>query len=144
VGIQWLLHSSCCFLNTNTAITRQLIQTARTLEAEWWQVCAEAWLRGQTKISHVLGAFGLLDFTTLWPVLDWRAFWKLWTIYFFKFPNFIQAAVSRRYGGQPALQFLYVACSFHGLFKGSIWLEGLRKKLIGQLASIIYSTTGGV
>jgi len=27
------------FLNINTAITRQLIRTARTLEAEWWQVC---------------------------------------------------------------------------------------------------------
>jgi len=29
-------------LNTNTAITRQLIRTTRTLEAEWWQVCGEA------------------------------------------------------------------------------------------------------
>jgi len=38
-GIHRLLHSSCCFLNTNTAITRQLIRTARMLEAEWWQVC---------------------------------------------------------------------------------------------------------
>jgi len=28
------------FLNTNTAITLQLIRTARTLEAEWWQVFA--------------------------------------------------------------------------------------------------------
>jgi hypothetical protein len=26
------------FLNTNTAITRQLMRTARTVEAEWWQV----------------------------------------------------------------------------------------------------------
>jgi hypothetical protein len=38
VGIHRLLHSSFCFLNINTAITRQLIRTARTLEAEWWQV----------------------------------------------------------------------------------------------------------
>ena len=35
------------FLNKNTAITRQLIRTARTLEAEWLQVCREAWVRGQ-------------------------------------------------------------------------------------------------
>jgi predicted secreted Zn-dependent protease len=35
VGIHRLLHSSCSFLNTNTAISRQLIRTARTLEAEW-------------------------------------------------------------------------------------------------------------
>ena len=27
------------FQNTHTAITWQLIRTARTLEAEWWQVC---------------------------------------------------------------------------------------------------------
>ena len=29
---------------------------------------------GQRKMSQVLGAFGLLDFTVLWPVLAWRAF----------------------------------------------------------------------
>ena len=40
------LHFSSCSLNTNTAITRKLIRTARTLEAEWRQVCGEAWLRG--------------------------------------------------------------------------------------------------
>jgi len=34
VGIHRLLHSSCCFLNTNTALTRQLIRTATSLEAE--------------------------------------------------------------------------------------------------------------
>ena len=63
------------FLNTNTAITWQLIRTARTLDAEWWQeVCGEAWVRGQRKMSQVLGAFGLLDFSMLWPVLAWRAF----------------------------------------------------------------------
>jgi hypothetical protein len=26
------------------------------------------------KISQVVGVFGLLDFTTLWPVLAWQAF----------------------------------------------------------------------
>ena len=65
------------FLNTNTAITRQLIRTARTLEAKWWQVCGEAWVRGQRKMSQLLGALGLLDFTMLRPVLSWRAFWNL-------------------------------------------------------------------
>ena len=34
MGIYRLLHFPCCFLNTITAITRQLILTARTLEAE--------------------------------------------------------------------------------------------------------------
>ena len=62
------------FLNTNTVIMRQLIQTTRTLEAEWWQVCGEAWVRGQRKMSQILGAVWLLDFTMLWPVLAWRAF----------------------------------------------------------------------
>ena len=48
MGIHRLLRSSCCLLNINTATTRQLIRTARTLEAEWWQVCGEAWARGQS------------------------------------------------------------------------------------------------
>jgi len=65
------------FLNTNTAITWQLIRTARTLGAEWWQVCEEAWVLGQRMMSQVMGAFGLLDFTMLQPVLAWRAFSNL-------------------------------------------------------------------
>jgi hypothetical protein len=74
------------FLNTNTAITQPLLQTATTLEAEWWQVCGEAWVRGHKKMSQVLGAFGLLDFIMLRPVLAWSAFWNLSTVYFFNFP----------------------------------------------------------
>ena len=70
----------------NAATT--VIQTARTLEAEWWQVCGEACVWGKGKMSQVLGAFGLLDFTMLWPVLAWRAFLNLRTVYFFNFPNF--------------------------------------------------------
>jgi hypothetical protein len=77
VGIHRLLNSSCCFLNTNTVITRQLTVTARTLEAEWWQVCREAWVRGQRKLSQVLGAFGMLHFTMSRPDLAWRAFLNL-------------------------------------------------------------------
>jgi len=99
VGIHWLLHSSCCFLNTHTATMRQLIRTARTLEAEWWQVGREAWVHGKRKMSQVLGAFGLLDFTMLWLILAWCAFWNLWNIYFFNFPNFWGATVNRGYGG---------------------------------------------
>jgi len=53
---------------------RQLIRTARMLEAECWQVCGGAWVWEQRKMSQVLGAFGLLDFTMLWPILAWRAF----------------------------------------------------------------------
>jgi len=44
------------------------------LEAEWCQVCGEAWVRGQRKMSQLLGAFGLLGFTMLWPILAWCAF----------------------------------------------------------------------
>jgi len=44
------------------------------VEAEWWQVCGEAWVWGQRKMSQVLGVFGLLDFTMLRPVLAWCAF----------------------------------------------------------------------
>jgi hypothetical protein len=28
--------------------------------------------RGQRRMNQVLGTFGLLDFTMLWPVLTWR------------------------------------------------------------------------
>ena len=59
----------------NAATT--VIRTARMLEAEWWQVCVEAWVRGKRKMSQVLGAFGLLDFTMLRPVLAWSAFLNL-------------------------------------------------------------------
>jgi len=65
------------FLNKNTAITRQLIRTARTLEAKCWLVCGEAWVWGQREMSQVLGVFGLPDFTMLRPVLVWHAFWNL-------------------------------------------------------------------
>jgi len=44
------------------------------LEAEWWQIWGEAWVQEQRKMSQVLGAFGLLDFTMLQPVLTWHAF----------------------------------------------------------------------
>jgi len=62
------------FLNTHTAMKRQLIGTAKKLEAECWQVCGEAWVRGQRKVNQLLGVFGLLDFTMLRPVLAWGAF----------------------------------------------------------------------
>ena len=59
----------------NAATT--VIRTARTLEAEWWQVCGKAWVRGQTKMRQEQGAFGLLDFTMLRSVLAQRAFLNL-------------------------------------------------------------------
>jgi len=96
VGIRQILHSSFCFLNTNTVIMRQPIQTVRMLEAEWWQVCGEVWVRGQRKMSQVLGAFELLNFTMLWPVFTWWTFWNLWTIPFFNFSKFFQATVNHR------------------------------------------------
>jgi len=58
---------------------RQLIRTARTLGVELWQVGGEAWVQGQRKMSQVVGAFGLLNFTMLRPVLTWRAFLNLQT-----------------------------------------------------------------
>jgi plasmid stability protein len=49
------------------------MRTARMLEAEWRQVLQGSVSTGQRKMSQVLGAFGLLDFTMLQPVLTWRA-----------------------------------------------------------------------
>jgi len=96
VVIHRLLHFACCFLHTNIAITRQLIGTARTLEAECWQVGGETWVRGQKKMSHVLGSFGLLDLTMLRPVLVWRAFWNLRNVYFSNFPHFFSSRCQPR------------------------------------------------
>jgi predicted metal-dependent hydrolase len=62
------------FLNTHTAITQKLMQTARTLEAEWRQFLGEAWVWGQRMMSQVLGVFRLLYFTMLWPGLAWCVF----------------------------------------------------------------------
>jgi len=55
VGIHRLLHSSCCFLNTNTAIAWQLIRTARTLEAEWWQVLRGSVVTGTNEVESRSG-----------------------------------------------------------------------------------------
>jgi hypothetical protein len=66
------------FLNTNTAITPQLMQTARRLEAEWRHVLWGSVGMGTKEdesstyiCMYILGAFGLLDFTMLRPVLIW-------------------------------------------------------------------------
>jgi hypothetical protein len=56
-------------------------------------------------MSQVLGAFGLMDFSMLRPVLAWRVFWNLWTDYFFNFHFFSRAAVNR------------------GLLKSPIWIS---------------------
>jgi len=38
------------------------------LEAEWWQVSGEAWVRGQRKMSQEMGAFGLLGAPNYGPL----------------------------------------------------------------------------
>ena len=52
---------------TQTLITQQLIGTARTLEADWWQVCGEAWVWGQRKIST--GCVSAVGFHHVRPIL---------------------------------------------------------------------------
>jgi hypothetical protein len=56
------------FLNTNSAITGELMGTARTVEAEWRQVLWGRVGTGAKEDEQVLGAFGLLDFTMSQPV----------------------------------------------------------------------------
>ena len=74
---------------------------------------------GTKNMGQVLGAFGLLDFTMLWPFLAWHAFWNLWTVNFFNFPIFFQATVNHRYGCPPIYKILliYIHCTFVGLNK---------------------------
>jgi hypothetical protein len=73
------------------------MRTARILVAEWghvlrWRVCT-----GEKKMSQLLGAFGLLDFTMLRPILIWRAFWSLWNVYLLSFQIYFLAAVNSGY-----------------------------------------------
>jgi hypothetical protein len=75
-------------MNTNSAIMRQLMRTARMLEAEWRQVLQEVWVWEQRKMSQVLGTFELLDFAMIWPFLAWWVVWNSRTIYLFNFPIF--------------------------------------------------------
>jgi hypothetical protein len=79
-------------LNTNTAIMRQLMRTARSLEAEWSQVLRESVVTGTKVGNEVLVAVELLDFTMLRPVLAWRAFWNLWTLYLFNIQFFFSGS----------------------------------------------------
>jgi hypothetical protein len=44
------------------------MRTTRTIENYGDKLCGEAWVRGQRKMSQVMGAFVLLDFTVLWPL----------------------------------------------------------------------------
>jgi len=88
-------------MNINTAITRQLIRTARTLEAEWWKVCGEVWVRGQNKrgvkywarlgcwISPCCGPFSL----------DRRFEIHEPSIFFFNFPSFFSGRGKPRIRG---------------------------------------------
>jgi hypothetical protein len=61
-------------MNTNTAVTQKLMRTARTIETERRHALRGSVSMVEGKMSQVLGEFGLLDFTMLRPVLDWRAF----------------------------------------------------------------------
>jgi hypothetical protein len=56
-------------------------------------------------MSQVLGAFGLLDFTMLRPILAWRAFWNLRTVSLI-FQFFFRAAANRGYGGPPVTAYV--------------------------------------
>jgi hypothetical protein len=57
-----------------------------------------AWVQEGSKMSQVLGIFGLLDFTMLWPILTMCEVWNLWTVSLFNFPGFfLQAVVNCRY-----------------------------------------------
>jgi hypothetical protein len=63
-----------------------------------------------------MGAFVLLDFTMLRPVLAWRAFWNLWTVYFIFFrPEENRGYWISAYVGMPVLSYvpkMSYACAF--------------------------------
>jgi len=70
----------------NNAATNSNSENARSRMVERLRGSV-VWVQ-RREMSQVLGAFGLLYFTTLRPVLAWRTFWNLRTVYFFNFPYF--------------------------------------------------------
>jgi hypothetical protein len=96
--------------------------TVRTVEAESKQVLQGSVSTGQRKMSQLLGSFGLLDFTVLRPVLAWRAFWNLWTVYLLSFQFLFRAAVNRgywisRYGGTTVLSIFSIMTRMKGFLR---------------------------
>jgi hypothetical protein len=88
------------FLSLSLSLVRMKIRDSDTL----------AWVREQRNMSQVLGAFELLDITMLRPVLAWRAFWNLGTVYLFNFPIFFSGC------GKPRI--LYQWIRGHGSTSG--------------------------
>jgi hypothetical protein len=77
------------FLNTNSAITGGTDRNSEKGRSRMEASCGGKRVRGQRKMSQVLGEFGLLDFTVLRSVFAWHAFLNLVTLFFFKlFFNF--------------------------------------------------------
>jgi hypothetical protein len=84
--VHYVVHLQCSFsLSLSLSLVLMKVRDSDVL----------AWVRWQRKMSNVLGAFGPLDFTMLRPVLSWREFWNLWTVYFLIFLFFFRAAVNR-------------------------------------------------
>jgi hypothetical protein len=88
VGIHRLLHSFCCFLNTNTVITGQLIGTARTLEAEWRATLRGSVGTGTKEDESSTGRVWTAEFHHVTPRSRLARVCKLMKIYFFNFPIF--------------------------------------------------------
>jgi hypothetical protein len=61
--VHYIVHILCTFLS----VVRMKVRDSDVL----------AWVRGQWKMSQILGVFGMLDFTVLRPVLGLRAFGNL-------------------------------------------------------------------
>ena len=112
--IHQILNSSCCFLNTKTAITRQLIQTARTLEAEW---CKFAGKRGWgdkgrwVKYWAHLGCWTSPCYGLFWLGVSFETY-ELFISLIFDF--FFRAAINRGYGDLPVLASSYQPWCPHG------------------------------
>jgi hypothetical protein len=75
------LHCTFSALSLSLARTRMKVRDYDVL----------VWVQGQRKVSQVLGAFGLLDFTMLRPILAWHVLNLMnpffWTLIFQFFPR---------------------------------------------------------
>jgi hypothetical protein len=82
------------FLKTNTAITWQLIQTVRTLEAKWWQVLQGSMVMEAKEDESNTGCVWAAVFHCVMPCCCLAGVLKLMNCLFLSFSNFLGAVVN--------------------------------------------------
>jgi head-tail adaptor len=84
-------------MNTNTALSRQLMRTARTLEAEWMQVLRGSLITGAKEDESSTGRVWVAGFHHVTARSRLARVFKLVNRLFLQFSNFFRGSVNRGY-----------------------------------------------